>query len=113
MCYIDPATDEVTRWLVKTSSDSTDFVADELEIATAFGDIIFINGQAESYLIDHNTLEVRSFGMPSSKDDPIHYVYQDGKGNIWYISKSGFGYLDSSFSKPYNFTKKYIIHIYL
>ena len=100
LSYINPVTEKVTRWLKKTSSDSTDDNPDWLELVTSSGDIIVGKyGPGESYIINHKTLEMKPFGIKPSPKGSIHYVHQDDKGKIWFISDKGFGYLDSSFTK--------------
>jgi len=110
MCFIDPATEKITRWKKDPSSDMMDSTSYSAELVTSSGDLIIGNDDDNNkYLINHNTLKKQQFGPTPGKIEGIHYMHQDDMGKIWFITRKGFGYLDPSLSSIayyYEFNKK-------
>ncbi len=110
MCFIDPVTEKVSRGIKSTGSDSADMAFYLPGLITSAGDLIIENPQEfKNYIVNHKTLEKRPFGVSTNSIEQLHYVHQDNKGRIWFLSNKGFGYLDSSFTRIayyYQFAKK-------
>ena len=110
MCFIDPVTEKITRWKKDPSSDSTDDTPYDPELVTSNGDLIIgVNDENKTFIINHKTLKKDPFGVTSDLTQVLHYIHQDDMGKIWFISKKGFGYLDTSFTKiayHYEFDKE-------
>jgi signal transduction histidine kinase/ligand-binding sensor domain-containing protein len=110
MCFIDPATEKITRWKKDPLADSTDDTPYQPELVTSTGDLIIeIPNENKTFIIDHKTLKKEAFGVKTEPTEKLRYIHQDDMGKIWFISKKGFGYLDTSFTKiayHYEFVKK-------
>jgi signal transduction histidine kinase/ligand-binding sensor domain-containing protein len=110
MCFIDPATEKVTRWKKDQSFDSADSALYYPELVTSSGDLVVgIYDDKVKYIIRHSTLKAQSFGPTSDSSEELEYMHEDDKGRIWFITKKGFGYLDTTFTSTayyYKFDKK-------
>ena len=110
LCFIDPATEKITRWKENSPADSTDGTIYYPELVTNAGDLIIGTEEGyKNYIINHKTLKKESFGVITDQADELRYIHQDDNGKIWFISKKGFGYLDPSFTAIayyYEFNKK-------
>jgi signal transduction histidine kinase/ligand-binding sensor domain-containing protein len=100
ICYVDPANEKITRYLFDPSNGSRWDTRFALDLATSSGDII-INESVlgKAIIVDHLTLEQKPFGIRLNPEEDLHYVHEDDAGKIWFITKNGFGYLDSNLNK--------------
>jgi len=112
LCFMNPITERITRGLKSSSSDSVDNTPYEPELVTSSGNLIIMNPyNNKHFIINHKTLEIKSFGIKTSTDSLFNYVYKDNKGRIWFIDGDKFGCLNSSFThiaQIYNIEKSNI-----